>query len=299
LGSALTAWNELVLAVLALALNKRCGLIAPALIQLDLITARQLALVLALGARLLAIGWRLRGCLWSVCRWGLCRWCLRRWGRARRQAASSRNLSNISAINEDLSETISYVTVGWAGISGSDVRVHPASISWCAIALGVVSTEPDPTEDSRFAGIVVEGRELELVVNSVIGTTGCRSHSRRAVELHIVFRMGCRISFIHKRKGRVQSDRFSLPLRNLLAVSVRVVDVVLDADFEIFDTALLEGSDIAVGIFRSWAWWQSLQLGLVLRNEVDEVSSLVLRCDMNRDTDILTGLPVATLVVSP
>jgi hypothetical protein len=105
--------------------------------------------------------------------------------------------------------------------------------------------------------------------------------------------------FANKRKSRVKSDGLSLPCRDVLAVSVSVVDVVMDTYFEIVDTVLLEGSHVAVSVLGARAKRQTLQLSLVLRNEVDEVGSLVLRCDVDRNPDVLSGVPITTFIISP
>jgi hypothetical protein len=177
--------------------------------------------------------------------------------------------------------------------------MHPRAVGWGAIALDVITADPNPTEYCRFVSIVLQVWKLEFVVNSVVSSGSCRCRATSGVKFHVECWISGSISLIHKRKSRMQSDRFALPFRDEGAVSVRVVNLVLDADFEVFDTVLLEGSYIAVSVLGARASWQALQLSLVLRNEIDEMRSLVLRCDVDRHSDIFTGLPIAALIIAP
>jgi hypothetical protein len=165
--------------------------------------------------------------------------------------------------------------------------------------LSIITAKPDPTEDSRLASIIVEVRQLEFVVNSVVGYRSWCTCSGGGIKLHIVVSIVGSFLFANERESRVKSDRLSLPCRDVLAVSVSVVDVIMDAYFEIVDTVLLERSHVAISVLRARAKRQTLQLSLVLRNEIDEVGSLVLRCDMNRNPDVFSSVPITTFIISP
>jgi hypothetical protein len=124
--------------------------------------------------------------------------------------------------------------------------------------LSIITAKPDPTEDSRLGRIIVEVRQLELVVNSVVGHGSWCTCSGGGIKLHVVVSIVGSFLFANERKSRVKSDRLSLPCRDVLAVSISVVDVIMDAYFEIVDTILLEGSYIAVSIFGARAKRQAL-----------------------------------------
>jgi hypothetical protein len=168
--------------------------------------------------------------------------------RGRKRRATSADTTDISAVNEDLPQPISNVVVGRACISTCDVWIHPSCVCRGAIALNVITADPHPTEHCRLASIVLQVWKLELVVNSVVGCGCWRGTTASGIEFHVVVRIIDGFSLVNERKGRVQSDRFSLPIRDVRAVSIRIMHVVVDTDFEVIDTVLFERRNIAVSI---------------------------------------------------